>query len=124
MRLALCLLLAFAAAPAWAEWEWVKVGENAEATYYFDPATILTTGNRRRVWTLQGLKQRHKGAMSERGLVEFACKEAQYNIARVDTYSAPMAKGNILSSSSDPEKWDDVVPRTGLWMIFKYVCAN
>lgn len=123
MRLVLCLLLTFAAAPAWAEW--VEVSETDNSIYYIDPATIRKDGNLRRVWTIQDLKQRHKdGEMSRRGLYEYDCKEERFRILSISEHSDPMARGKTLFSDSEPGKWIHTPPETPSQTMLRIVCAK
>lgn len=123
MRLVLCLLLALAAAPAWAEW--VKVSEHTESFFYIDPATIRRDGNLRRVWEIQDLKKRHKeGEMSMRNLSEYDCKEERTRILSITGHSDPMAGGKTLFSESGPGKWDDIAPGTVSQKMMRIVCAK
>ena len=124
MRLVLCLLLALAAAPAWAEW--VKVIENDEYTSYIDPATIRKDGNLRRAWEIQDLKQRNKdGEMSFRILSEYDCKEERVRTRSFSVHSDPMALGNTLSNYyGEPDKWRDIPPGTHVKKTMRIVCAK
>ena len=123
MRLVLCLLLTLAAAPAWAEW--VKVAETDVIITYIDPATIRKDGNLRKVWTIQDLKQRHKdGEMSRRALDQHDCKEGRYRTLSISEHSDPMGRGKMLSSYSEPGKWNDIPPETVAQEIMRIVCAK
>ena len=124
MRLILTLLLALAAAPAWAEW--VKLDETAETTFYIriDFATFRRDGNVRRVWSITDRKQRDKyGAMSTQVLSEYDCEEKRYRFLSISALSDSMAKGSTISSNADPGKWDYIPPGTMSESIFKMVCA-
>jgi len=122
MRLVLCLLLALAAAPAWAEW--VKVSETDDSVFYIDPATIRKDGNLRRVWTINDLKQRQKdGEMSRRFLNEYDCKEERSRILSISEHSDPMAGGKTLVSESKPI-WSHVPPGTPSQTMMRIVCAK
>jgi hypothetical protein len=102
MRLVLCLLLAFAASPAWAEW--VKVVENNNGFTYIDPATIGKDGNLRRVWMIADLKQRdRKGYMSRRALWGIDCKQERVRVLAETTHRDPMAGGTVLSVADQPD---------------------
>lgn len=122
MRLVLSLLLALAAAPARADW--VKVVESAEGILYFDPTTISKDGDRRSVWTIQDLKQRHKdGELSRRVLREYDCKEDRRRALSFSTHADPMGNGKTLYSQTDPSKWRYNAPGTTGDAISKIVCA-
>lgn len=123
MRLILTLLLALAAAPAWAEW--VNLSETDTATHYIDPATIRKDGNLRRVWELQDLKQRHKdGEMSRRVLAEYDCKEERRRFLSISGHSEPMARGNVLDTDYSPGEWRYIPPNTPSESVLRFVCAK
>jgi len=97
MRLILTLLLMTLAAPAGAEW--VKYSENAQGTMvYYDPTTIKKRGDLVRVWMLQDYRKSQKGAMSIRALEEWNCTEERFRALALDTFSGPMASGQIMNS--------------------------
>ena len=122
-RLILCLLLALAAVPAWAEW--VRADETDSAITYIDPATIRKDGNLRRVWEIQNLKQRHKhGEMSRRGLFEYDCKDERSRILSFSTHSDAMARGNTIVSLNEPDTWVYAPPGTPIQTIMRIVCAK
>lgn len=122
MRIVLCLVLALVTAPVWAGW--LRVGETANATHYFDPVTIRNDGNLRSVWELQDLKQRDKqGAMSRRSLFEYDCKKERSRLLSFASHSEPMAKGKVLFSDDEPEKWSNSEPETVTEAILKFLCT-
>ena len=99
-RLASDILLALAATAAIAGWE--KFAETVMAVHYLDPASIRKDGNFRRVWELQDFKKPDSaGAMSQRFLWEFECRESQYRRVASSSHSEPHLGGTILQISSD-----------------------
>lgn len=121
MRLILTLLLLTFAAPAWAEW--VKYDENDDMVYYYDPTTIKKSGQFRRVWTIQDLKQRHKdGALSMLGLRENDCKEERTRYLSVSGHSERMARGKVLGIENVAGKWAYIAPGTIGAAVMKIVC--
>ena len=122
MRIVLCLVLALVTGPVWAGW--LRVGETANATHYFDPVTISNDGNLRSVWELQDLKQRDKqGAMSRRSLFEYDCKKERSRLLSIFTHSELGAKGKVLISDDEPEKWNNSEPGTSTAAILKFLCT-
>jgi hypothetical protein len=122
MRIILCLL-ALVAAPAWAEW--VEVSEADGLVSYIDPATILRNGNFRKVWQVQDLKQRGSGGeLSREVVVEYDCKEMRQRILSITGHVGPMAGGETLLVSREPDGWQYIPPKTPNAAIFKIVCAK
>lgn len=123
MRIILCLLMALAAAPAWADW--VKLSESSGATFYVDRDAISKDGNFRRVWALTDLKQRNKGGeMSRRVLYEYDCMAGRVRFLSGASHSDPMAKGSTLYSKNDPDNWDNVRPNSPVEQIFRLACTR
>ena len=123
MRLALCFLLTFASAPAWAEW--VKVSETDGAVFHIDSRTIQKHGHMRRVWEVQDLKQKHEdGYMSIRPLADYDCKERRRRILLIHGHDQPMAGGRILMSDKHPGEWISVAPDTPFEKILDTVCSR
>lgn len=100
IRLASCLLLALAAAPASAGWE--KYAETEAAVLYLDPASIRKDGNFRRVWELHDFRKPDgAGALSQRFLWEIECSANQYRRVASSSHSEPQLGGAIVQMSSD-----------------------
>lgn len=122
MRILLCLL-AFVAAPAWAEW--VKVGENTALTAYLDPATIRKNGNFRKVWLVLDMKAREKnGLMSRKSLVEYDCNDERSRTLSLSAHSESMAGGNVLYSQDGVREWSYIAPDTFAMVFLRFVCVN
>lgn len=120
--LGLALALALVAAPAWAGW--LRVGETDKATHYLDSVTIRKHGNLRSVWEVQDLKQRDKqGVMSRRSLFEYDCNKERSRLLSFVGHSEPMAKGKVLFSDKEPDKWRDSEPETATATILKFLCT-
>ena len=127
MRLVLSLLLALAAAPAWAEWVRVKEYPSEGLVRYYDNATIQKDNNLRKVWLLIDLKARNNnGEMSVRFLLEFDCKEKRGRSLSGTGYTDSMGRGGVLPSPADnkPSAWDDVEPEEPIADLFRIVCAK
>lgn len=123
MRIILYLLIAFVAAPAWAEW--VAVSESNDLIAYIEPASIRKNGNFRKVWQVQNLKQRDEhGAMSRRLLIEYDCKDERFRVLLTSTHSEPMAAGKTLVSSDEPSGWTPFRPDTPAEDTLEIVCTR
>jgi hypothetical protein len=120
MRLILTLLLLTLTAPAWAEW--VKYTEDAIASYYYDTATIEKRGNLRRVWELSDLKEAFEGALSIRGMAEYDCKEERGRGLSFISHTEQMARGKILVSRNEADKWSYIRPNTVSALMLEIVC--
>ncbi len=108
---------------AWAEW--VMFNESEKIQHFYDPATIRTDGNMRRVWQLVDNKKRNKdGVMSLRARLEYDCKQERYRVLSISTHSEPMANGNILTTVSQSNDWEEIAPNTSSETMLKIVCAK
>ena len=122
MRIALTLLLLFAAAPVLAEW--VRVGRTDAAVHYVDPATVRKDGNLRQVWALQDMvRWGDDGIRSIRSLQEYDCALQRFRYLTLETHSEPMAGGWILATHNLRDAWSDRPPGTKASAIGKIVCG-
>ncbi len=82
MRVVLTLSLMLATAPAWGQW--LKVDDAENAIHYIDPKTISKSGQMRKVWVTQYLKERGPdGEISRRALLEYDCAGLRFRILSV-----------------------------------------
>ena len=153
-RLILCLLLALAAVPAWADvgpeiWRCVSpdgrtyvtntraetVGKDCkviamtyrttEAFISLSVSEIRKSGDIRRVWVETGFNTRQPdGSMSSRGLTEYDCKDEKSRRLQVMTFSEERLEGKIINAISIPANWQYVDPKTVAGEILKFVCAK
>jgi hypothetical protein len=95
---------------------WVPFSRPEHATFYYDPATIRKAGNKVKMWTLTDFKTALTGSgkayMSGKSQMEFDCKEEQSRLLYLSTHSGPMGGGEVVSTFSDPGKWEPVGPGT------------
>ncbi|MFZ9296696.1 MAG: surface-adhesin E family protein [Hylemonella sp.] len=124
MRLFTTLLtLLLSSGGAWAQW--FKVAETSDVVFYIDIETVQKEGDRRRVWTIQDLKEMYSdGELSMRAREEFDCKEDRSRLLSLTTHSGPMATGTTLWKTSDPREWNDIPPDTPARIILKIICSN
>lgn len=102
MRIVLMLLPALAAAPALAQW--VKVDDKDNAIHYIDRATLSRSGDMRRVWVTQYLREKGPdGEMSRRALLEFDCAGRRFRYLSTAKRSAPSPAGQKPSPESPPQ---------------------
>jgi hypothetical protein len=124
MRVALAILLLFAITPAWADW--VKVGEDAGAVIYVDPASLKIAGDIRRVTTLNDVKwQQGSGVNSFQTLDDFDCKRFRRRTVFRFDYSGQMGTGKVLASGPPivNDTFTDINPYTPAAYELEYVCA-
>ena len=120
-------LLAMAIAPAAAAQaagspKWVSYGESETGAYYFDPASIRTDGERKRVWRLFALKEAKDGVQSGKALIEFQCKEGTYRYMRTLYYSGPMGQGKYVGGAK-AQGTEPVGPGTMIGELAQRVCT-
>jgi len=134
MRLAVAILLATAAIPAWAEW--VPVGKPgttgfltafSDDAHYIDPSTITRDGNFRKVWEIHDLKE--KGSQGQRSVlasVEYDCAAKRMRTLKATGRSLRMARGEIIPLRSAFGEWINLQPGKEHEIFFKVlntVCA-
>jgi hypothetical protein len=124
VRLILVLTMLSFATITWADW--TRVTETDTTVEYIDLATIDKRGGRRRIWTIQDLKQRGgQGELSFRRQLEFDCKERQYLIVWIAGHSAPMAGGKVLGSGKNPiPTWYAIARGSAVDASLKMVCGH
>ncbi len=95
--------------------EWSKVGEsNNEGGYtiYADLDSIRKGSNRVKMWALFDYKveQKASGAnfSSKKIRREYDCKEAHMRTLAFKLFSWNMARGELVRSYSQPQKWKEV----------------
>jgi hypothetical protein len=104
---------------------WVAVGEHEEASFFIDPETIRSNGHFRRVWAITNMKKRIvEGAKSYRVQWEYDCEEERSRVLYLSGHSRRLATGDILFSSTDPQKWEPTPPGTPDAIILRIVCAS
>jgi len=87
MRIVLMLLLPLVAAPALAQW--VKVDDKDNAIHYIDRATLTRSGDMRRVWVTQYVREKGTdGELSRRALLEFDCAGRRFRYLSTAKHSA------------------------------------
>lgn len=87
MRIVLIPLLALGAAPAMAQW--VKVDDKDNAIHYIDRATLTRSGDMRRVWVTQYVREKGPdGEISRRSLLEYDCAGRRFRYLSIAKHSA------------------------------------
>ena len=123
MRFVWAAFLIIAAAPACAEWE--HMVSSAGITIYIDPQTIRDEAGMRRVVALVSYSDvLPNGARSQRGIMEYDCKERRFRTATFSQYTEPLAQGVMLSDNSEPSEWSGVRPDTFAAHSLDYVCTK
>lgn len=103
MRIVLTLLLMLAAAPALAQW--VKVDEKDNAIHYIDRATITKSGDMRRGWVTQYLREKGPdGEMSRRAFLEYDCAGRRFRYLSTAKHSPRTAASQPPPSESSPKE--------------------
>jgi hypothetical protein len=81
---------------------WVSYGESELGIHYFDPTSIRTDGQRRRVWRLIDRKQKLPGGIhSGKALIEIDCTGGSYRYVQTLQYSGRMGGGKYLQGEGE-----------------------
>lgn len=104
---------------------WVKVGETEEGSFFIDPETIRSSGHFRKVWVITNMKKLIvDGARSYRVQWEYDCKEERSRVLYLSGHSKQSATGEMLFSSSAPQRWEPTPPDTPDEFILRIVCSS
>ena len=106
---------------------WMPMGVYGEAAAYFDPSTVQSTGNSRKVWTMLDYRQPQYNRanmkfMSTRVLMEIDCVK---NIARprsISYHTKGLLQGPIISSEGIFSDWQPIAPSTPVAAFYSQVC--
>jgi hypothetical protein len=89
--------------------EWIQTGQGSSATAYFDPATVRTTANGRRAWTMLSHRQPTTiGRMiyqSIKEVREFDCDGERVRTLQITFFPDPMGEGISLDTEDNPSSW-------------------
>ena len=103
MRIVLMLLLVLATSPALAQW--VKVDDKDNAIHYIDRATLAKSGDVRRFWVTQYLREKDpEGEISRRALLEYDCAGRRFRYLSIAKHSARTGGSRAPSPESSPKK--------------------
>jgi hypothetical protein len=125
----LMMLLAVVSSSALAEW--VVVGVHDTSTLYADRASIHGAGNRVKMWALLDFKTAQQdsanprnGYLSEIARFEYNCKEQRARTLYYSWHSRHMGRGKVVSSDSDPSKWEPVLPGSEDEILREFACGR
>jgi len=114
-KLLLTLMLFVVSSSAVAEWTLVQTGK--ESNEYVDLATIRTSGNLSKMWTLTNISKNIKNirvgekSFTVKAVHEYDCKKPQSRLLFAEWYNDYMGTGRIDHSSKSPNsKWKAVIP--------------
>ncbi len=114
-KLLLTLMLAVVSSSAMAEWTLVQTGK--QSNEYVDLATIRTSGNLAKMWTLTNISKNIKNirvgekSFTVKAVHEYDCKKPQSRLLFAEWYNDYMGTGRIDHSSKSPNsKWKAVIP--------------
>jgi hypothetical protein len=122
------LALLFFAVSGSALADWVYLGSSYDDTHknYYDPATILRSGNTSKMWTLRD-RNAAAGGLSFRSFKSedtYDCNESKKRSTAIVYYSEPMGKGNVVYRESNPETWGSVVSGSATEAMSKIACGK
>lgn len=111
------------ASPAATE-DWVRYGESEVGVHYFDPSTLRSDGDRRRIWRL--IDRRDKvgnGIHSGKALIEIDCRASTYRYIQTLQYSGRMGHGRYLGGDGE-QPAENIAPGTMVDHLSKLVCRT
>ena len=118
------LLVLLAAATASAQAEWQKVGETDTQVIYFEAASVLRTGQLRRVTLMHDLKQRGpSGELSKRTVEEHDCVGNRVRGVSGSTHAGPILGGRTLWSGGLTSEWHQIPIGSGAATMHKFICG-
>ena len=121
-KLAIFLLLL--SSPAWAAWK--SVGEDATATSYVDPATIVRNGSTAKMWSLLDFKAFQRmvevGYFSGKTQIEYDCAERKARGLSLSLHAGHMGEGKVIYEDTSPHEWTPVPPETMTETLWKIAC--
>lgn len=104
---------------------WVKLGETEDGAFFIDPESIRGNGHFRRVWVITNMKKQVvEGVQSYRVQWEHDCREERSRVLSLSGYTKPLAEGDMLFSSSDPQNWEPTPPNTPDALIQRVICSS
>jgi hypothetical protein len=119
----LALLLALSL-PARGADAWKPIGESDATAHYFDPSTVRTEGQRKRVWRLFEHKGKAvDGVQSGKALIEIDCREWTFRYVRTLYYGGRMGHGKYLGGGGE-QPADHIGPDSMVGHLAKAVCAS
>ena len=128
-NIGLALLVAVVSSSAVAEW--VEVDSYGIRTAYADPASIHRAGYRVKMWALLDFKTTQQdsanprnGYLSEIAQFEYNCKEQRARRFYYSLHSRHMGRGKVVSSDSNPSKWEPVLPGSGNEILREFACGR
>ena len=103
---------------------WVGYGESESGTFYFDPASVQSKGQRHRVWRLFELKQpRADGVQSGKAWIEFDCQASTYRYLRTLYFAGRQGQGKYLGGAqAQPE--EPIGPGSMIGLLSQKICPR
>lgn len=97
--------------------EWTKVGESNDRgsyTIYADLDSIRQTDSKVKMWILLDYQDEQKASgtlfLSEKIWRQYDCTEAHMRVLSFKLFSWNMARGELLRSYPQPQKWQRIQP--------------
>lgn len=109
--------------------EWVKVASSERGTYYINPSSIRSKGNKIKMWRLTDLNEAKRDAngniyISYLEQNEYNCKEEQFRPISFQNYSEHMAEGKMVYFNSDGAMWQPIPPDSVAEILLKIACKK
>ena len=126
-KLLLTLVLVLISTGTMAEWTKIGEGDNKGGyTTYADLASIRKAGNRVKMWTLFDYKVEQKASgvnfSSKKIRREYDCKGEHIRVLAFKLFSWNMERGKLVRTYNQPQKWEEVQPKTMNETEWKVAC--
>lgn len=112
--------------PACAAWK--SAGEDNNATWYADPATIAAEGNTAKMWSLLDYKSFQRmvevGYFSQKAQAEYDCAAHKVRGLSVVLHAEKMGEGKVIYEDHSPHGWEDVAPGSSSEALWKIACSQ
>jgi len=123
-RLAAIIVLALAGGNAAAEW--VSLGDQGNAELFVDRSTIVRSGDRATMWSIDALKtpgSANGGAyVSLKRQDEFDCAGSRMRGVQISAHPEPMGEGPAVASEKGSGAWTPVTPDSISEVLWKIAC--
>ena len=116
------------AQPVWAA-NWVPVGQSDAGVYYLDRASVISSGNIRRAWTMLDYRQpqtnkQNKTYLSSRTMMEFDCDKEFVRPRSFSLHAHNQLKGEVLTSEGIVQGWQAAPPETPIFKMLITACEK
>jgi hypothetical protein len=116
----LCLL--FISLPSQAKWTWYVTSADNSSVHYFEPNSIKTISNKRRLWTYYDLSDSTTSPGSYKAYEEYDCKDESTILLQLYSYPEKGLKGKINIIDIVQNKKMYIAPDSIQSVMFSILC--